>query len=160
VSNGIFRRLRATIRARKEGADRMDEPLREVTAALEMADDELNKLVRSLREQGAEAFGSGEGAGFAKNSQRLQAVEDFQKRFAQLRQQCTGLTRRRRATRKGRRSAAQPSASRGELLRERAYVLPILQTLRDAGGSAGVREVLDRVHKRIGHQLSRETVNC
>jgi len=132
----------------------MDEPLREVTAALEMAADELDGLVRSLRDQGAEAYRTGDTASFERLQARCKAVEAFQKRFAQLQQEWTGLSKQRRTVRKRRETASQPRTIRGELLSERVYLLPILETLRDAGGSARVREVLERVHQRIGHQLT------
>ena len=141
-------------RIQKEGAFRMQESSGNVTPALEMAGDELAVLVQSLRDQGAEAFRSGDEAGFAKISERLQAVEDFQKRFAQLQQEWTALNSRRRAPRTGRRRTARPRASRGELLPARAYAFPILQTLKDAGGSASVREVLAGVHSAVGHRLT------
>ena len=132
----------------------MNEPLRDVTAALEMAADELDKLVRSLRNEGAESFRNGDSAGFTRVNERLQPVEGFQKRFAQLQQEWAALSKQPRARRRSRQPASRPRVSRGELLPERAYLLPILQTLKDGGGPAPVREVLARVHQRIGHQLT------
>jgi hypothetical protein len=131
----------------------MNEPLREVTAALEMAADELGGLVRSLRDQGAEAFRSGDKASFAKIEARCEAVEAFEKRFAQLQQEWTGLSKQRRARRKGRRTNAKAAPVRGELLHHRFYVFPILRALKEAGGSAPLRAALRSVEHALAPQL-------
>jgi len=132
----------------------MDDSLKSVTVALQMAREEVARLVELLREQGAQAFRMGDERTFDRLRGRCQAVEDFQKRFAALSADWQAIASRRRASRKSQRRARQVRASRGELLPERAYVFPILQVLKKAGGSARVREVLAGLGPLLGSRLT------
>lgn len=124
-----------------------------VQTALDMVNEELVGLIDRARDEGARAFRAGNTATFDKIKEQCQAFEGFQERFNALYAEWRALARGRRKRRKTKRQAGGPRASRGELLLERAYVFPILQVLKDAGGSADARPVLAGVGRIVGNRL-------
>ncbi|MGQ9729940.1 MAG: winged helix-turn-helix domain-containing protein [Candidatus Zipacnadales bacterium] len=130
----------------------MDELFREVTSALTITAEELDKVVQSLRDQGAQAYVRA-GENFKEIDAQRKAVEDFQKRFEKVRKEWE-LVKRPRKKRKAPPPEDTARAGRGELLPEREYVFPILRALKNAGGSAPPRKVLAQVERDVGHQLT------
>lgn len=134
----------------------MDNAVKNVTEALEMAAEELRDLVLSLRDEGAEAYRVRDTKSFQRINAQLEAVEQFQRLFIQLQQDWAKISKQTRTRDARTQPTIRPRASSGQLLPERAYVFPILQALKDAGGSASVRDVLREVEARIGNRLTQE----
>lgn len=131
----------------------MADEMGSVTAALDMAAEELDQLVAGLRKQGAAAYEQGDRARFDALNTQIQAVETFANAFRSLHGQWKEL---RKSTPRRKRTPGKSQttrAKRGELLPEREYVFPILRTLRKNGGSAAKDDVLAALQSIIGSKL-------
>jgi len=129
----------------------MQEAQAGVQAALEMAGEELDRLIENVRAEGAKVYVAGDYKAFARLDRQREALEAFRQRFIVVLQEWGRLWRGGGAGRK-RKSADVERARQGELLPEREYVFPILRALRDAGGSAPVHQVLAAVEREVQGQ--------
>lgn len=130
----------------------MDEAKMSVEAAVELLQEETAKLVETARRQGAEAYARGDTATFERIDRERQDLEAFAQQVEALAKQWRGIGRgrKRRAP-----TRSTPRPPRGELIPEKDFVLPILRVLREAGGSAPVREVIAGLESIVGPRLTR-----
>lgn len=127
----------------------MDEARASVEAALEMLQEETAALVEAARAQGAEAYACGDTSGFERIDGQTKRFEAFAEQVGALAAQWRGLGKRR----KRRSDTGTSRPRRGELIPEKEYVLPILQILHDAGGSAPIGDVKEALERMMGQRF-------
>lgn len=130
----------------------MEDRTHDLNAAINILREELERVLRETREEGAEAYRKGDTVAFDRAEARRRRLQDFADRFEALCRDFrsnSGQARRRRTG-----PATTPRARKGELLPEKAYVFPILQVLQDRGGAVPKGEVLAELERVLGGQLT------
>lgn len=130
----------------------MPQDMSNLEAALNMVREELERLIRGAREEGAEAYGRGDQATFQRADALRQSLEDFANRFEAL---CRDLPTATRRTRTRRQTAppASPRARRGELVHEKEFLFPLLRALAESGGAAHREQVFVQLQRAMADRL-------
>ncbi len=124
-------------------------------AALEMAQEELAKLVDEVRKQASQAYSTPDKKTFERLDREVKALEQFQEDFESLLKRWRTLGRGGVGKAAGRRREMKPPrARRDTLLHEQEYVFPVLKALKEAGGSAKARDVIRAVGQAVRDKLS------
>lgn len=130
----------------------------EVAVAFDMVLQEIDRAIAALNQEGAEAFQSGRYE-MAKNlTEKGAQMKGFRDKVAGLRKEWHDLFAAmvpKRAPRKKKKAKQSTERLKAGLKTwQDAFRIPILQVLVELGGSAPIREVLDKVGERMRGQLN------
>jgi len=125
----------------------------DLEAALGMVREELNRVRQIACNAGAEAFRQGDMESADEAKRQLKALQGVQDRFEAFCDDVRKLAGHTKPAGQGQ-DGPPRRPPRGMLLEERAYVLPILRTLEQAGGSAPKAEVLAALHVGLKDRLT------
>jgi len=127
----------------------------EVNGAFEILLEELEGVVKALNDNGAAAF---KGANYEKAQELIQdatRLADFHDKVKSLQSEWQTLFAPKAPKRKAGKRAHRGRLSRGLRTPEDAFVIPILDTLVEMGGSAPMRKVLTAVGKKMKPVLNK-----
>lgn len=138
----------------------MADKIKDLEAVLNLVWEELERLIREAREEGAKAYLQGDTATFYEADACSKKLQKFADRFEVLcRDWQTASEKpepRQREPRQRESQSATPRARPGELLPEKEYVFPILHILQEHGGALKKAEVLVELEPILREALAEE----
>ena len=127
----------------------------EMNIAFEILLEEVEGVVNELNEEGARAFGSGDYDRASGVIQQATRLTDFRERVRGLQREWKTVFAPATSRRRKRRRRGGPRLGRGLRTPEDALRVPLLESLVELGGSAGINEVIDLVGNKMAGTLNR-----
>lgn len=129
----------------------------EVFDALEMVMEEIESVVETLREEGADAFRKDELDSIAEIKNCIEEIKKFREKVKDLQKEWKRLFDKEVAEsmqKTSKRRSIGQRLERGLRTPEDYFRLPTLESLVELGGSAPMRDVLDKVFKKMESVLN------
>lgn len=150
----------------------MQDRIEQVQAELEQLSVEVTKLVETVRGEAAEAYKRGDVVAFERLDRQQEDMAGFAAQIEAMAKQWRALTRQGSASApisafpppafeervldqvRIAANAPAPRPARGERTHEKEFIMPILQVLHEAGGSARRADAIRRLNEIMGPRLT------
>lgn len=127
----------------------------EVNTAFEILLEEIEMVANALNEDGAAAFKGGDYDAARRAIEQAARLAEFREKVRALQKEWVAMGTKVQVKKKTAKRTAKQRLPRGLRTPEEAFRRPILEALVELGGKASVREVLDRVEKKMASRLTK-----
>lgn len=127
----------------------------EVNTAFEILLEEIEMVTNALNEQGAAAFKAGDYDAARRAIEEATRLTEFREKVKALQKEWAAMGTKAPLQKKTVKRTAKQRLPRGLRTPEETFRRPILEALVELGGKASIREVLDRVERKMAGKLTK-----